>query len=133
MSARLFPDLSQLLALLLTALVGLLCIGLGLWTGTRRAEIALIAGWGVAALASLVLGTLTNIPLSAVAAVLGVAGAAGLLRWNLNRDRAEVATIGRVSLLALPLIAGSAGAVPIAWDDFSHWLPNLTYICLNNH
>ncbi len=133
MSARLFPDVSQLLALLLTALVGLLCIGLGGWTGTRRAEIALIAGWGVAALASLVFGTLTEIPLSAIAAVLGVAGAAGLLRWSLDRDRAEAASLGRVSLLALPLIAGSAGAVPIAWDDFSHWLPNLTYICINNH
>lgn len=133
MSAGLIPDLSQLMVLLLTALVGVLCIGLGSWTGARRAEVALIAGWGVAAFVSLVFGTLTSVPLSALAAVLGAGGAAGLLRSTLKRRSMEAATLGRASLLAVPLIAGSAGTVPIAWDDFSHWLPNLTYICINSH
>src|SRR3954447_1225883 len=133
MNATLIPSPAQLEVLLLTAIVAVLCIGIGLWTGARRAETALVAGWGVAALASIIVGTLTGVGLAWVMLALALAGSAGLARLALAPHRLQAAMLGRVVVLALPLIAGSAGVAPVAWDDFTHWLPNLTYLSLYNH
>ena len=40
---------------------------------------------------------------------------------------------GRVGLLALPLAAGIESMDATGWDDFSHWLPNLAYLCIHSH
>src|SRR5271157_1181239 len=137
MHPSLIPDVAQLTALISCVLVALLCIGLGVWTGARRAETALIAGWGVAGFATVVAGTLTSIGLSRVMAVLAVAGAFGLVRaaMRLRSRRAcfQIAELLHVVVLALPFAAGIAGVEVVGWDDFSHWLPNLTYLCVHDH
>ncbi len=137
MNPSLIPDLAQLTALIGSVIVALLCIGVGVWTGARRAETALIAGWGVAGFATVVAGTLTSIGLSVVMMVLAVAGALGLVRAGM-RSRSERADFQfgpllRVAVLALPFAAGIAGVETVGWDDFTHWLPNLAYLCVHDH
>ncbi|HET6606232.1 MAG TPA: hypothetical protein VFG62_06165 [Rhodopila sp.] len=141
MLAAILPDTTQLALVAATAFVAALCAGLGHWIGVRRVEIALLAGWGVAGLATVVVGTLTSLPLTPVLAGLGLAGITGLVHaaplrlgpLRLVRTGAEPSLFGRIVLLALPLFAVTASMQTTAWDDFSHWLPNLAYLCAHDH
>jgi hypothetical protein len=137
MNPSLVPDIAQVAVLIGTAVVAMLCIGIGVWVGARRAETALIAGWGAAGLATVMAGTLTNIGLSLVMIALAAVGAGGLVRIAISVRRGtmlfQAGAMGCVAVLALPLVACSAGIETIGWDDFSHWLPNLTYLCMHDH
>jgi len=132
MLTPLVPDAPHLIVLAATFAVALLSIGIGTWLGARTTQTAFAAGWGAAGLATVAAGTLTHIPLSAVMAALGLAGALGLIRIIVSQAL-DIGLFGRVALLAIPLIAGAASADAIGWDDFSHWLPNLSYLCLHDH
>ena len=137
MTPVLWPDLAHLPDLLSVLVAALLAVGLGALAGARRAETALIAGWGVAALATVVVGTLTALPLAPVMEALGALGLGGLGWICVAAARGapvlRCAVAGRVLLLGLPLLAGIEGMVAAGWDDFSHWLPNLAYLCLTGH
>jgi hypothetical protein len=137
MEPSLFPDLAHLPAFIATCVVAVCCIGLGVWTGARRVETALIAGWGMACFVTVVAGTLTGIGLSWVMLGLAAAAVAGLARLAITMRHGtsllETSLAGKVALLALPLAACIEGIETIGWDDFSHWLPNLSYVCEHNH
>ncbi len=137
MSPSLLPDLAHLPVLAVLIAVALLCIGIGMWFGARSAETALIAGWGVAGAATVVVGTVTAIPMSWAMLLLGVIGIAGIGRMIAGALRAQpimqFGMAGRVGLLALPLAAGLESMDATGWDDFSHWLPNLAYLCIHSH
>jgi hypothetical protein len=138
MNASLVPNLPHVSVVASTMLVGLLCAGVGAWTGARRMEVALLAGWGISGLVIVAVGTLTPIRLSLVLAALFVVGLAGLVRMGITLTRGgpdppDVALLLRVFLLALPFFAGIAGMETIAWDDFDNWLPNLAYLCQHDH
>src|ERR1700722_8175552 len=79
MLAALLPDATQLSLVAATAVVAALCAGLGHWAGARRVETALLAGWGLAGLVTVVIGTLTSLPLTPVLVVLGLAGVTGVV------------------------------------------------------
>jgi len=137
MSPSLLPDLAHLPVLVVLVAVALVCIGIGAWVGARSAETALIAGWGVAGAATVVVGTLTAVPLPWVMLLLGGIGIAGIGRVIAATFSAQpVMQFGmaaRVGLLALPLAAGVESMDATGWDDFSHWLPNLAYLCIHSH
>jgi len=137
MTPSLWPDLAHLPALLCVLVVAALAIGLGSLAGARRAEAALIAGWGIAGGATIAIGTLSTARLGPVMLVLGVAGLGGLIRAGLSAARGAPSLrsdlFGRVLLLALPLLAGIESMSASGWDDFSHWLPNLAYLSLQGH
>lgn len=137
MTPSLWPDLVHLPAMLLVLGVAALTVGLGVVVGARRAETALIAGWGTASLATVAVGTLTALPLGPVLLVLGAAGVAGVVWIAVAAARGapvlRCATVGRVLLLALPLLICIEGMGASGWDDFSHWLPNLAYLCRYGH
>ncbi len=137
MSPSLLPDLVHLPVLAVLIAVALVCIGVGVWVGARSAETALVAGWGVAGAATVVVGTVTAVPLSWVMLVLGAIGIAGIGRTIAGTFRGhpvmQFGMAGRVGLLALPLAAGLESMDATGWDDFSHWLPNLAYLCIHSH
>ena len=80
MSPSLWPDLAHLPVWAVVVCIALVCIGIGSWVGARRAETALVAGWGVAGAATAIVGTLLMSGLGWVMLALGVAGVLGLFR-----------------------------------------------------
>src|ERR1700733_3056146 len=112
MNPSLVPDIAHMGVLIGTLVVAMLCIGIGVWVGARRAETALIAGWGAAGLATVMAGTLTNIGLSFVMIALAAVGAAGLVRLAISVRRGtmlfQAGAMGCVAVLTLPLVACSA-------------------------
>jgi hypothetical protein len=137
MNPSLLPDLAHLPVLAVLIAVALICIGIGAWVGARSAETALIAGWGVAGATTIVVATATAIPLSWVMLLLGGTGVAGI-GWMIAgavraRPVMQFGMAGRTCLLALPFAAGIESMDATGWDDFSHWLPNLAYLCIHSH
>jgi hypothetical protein len=137
MTPTLWPSLAHLPEMLLVFAVAALTVGLGALTGARRLEIAFIAGWGLAGLVTVVIGTLTPFSLSPVMLILGALGLCGLLLVGVTAATGTPVLrcgIGlRVLLLGLPLFVGIEGMVASGWDDFSHWLLNLDYLCRYGH
>ena len=133
MNPSLWPDLAHLPVWAVVACIAVLCIGIGSCVGARRAETALVAGWGVAGAATVVVGTLIMSGLGWVMLALAAAGLAGLFRIMIGGAPMRSAMFGRVVLLALPLAICVEGMDITGWDDFSHWLPNLTYLSLHGH
>ncbi|HLY89904.1 MAG TPA: hypothetical protein VKQ27_13060 [Acetobacteraceae bacterium] len=133
MNPSLWPDLTHLPVWAVVVCIAGLCIGIGSWVGARRAETALVAGWGVAGAATAVVGTLLMSGLGWVMLALAVAGLAGLVRIVIGSTTMRSAMLARVVLLALPLAICIEGMDITGWDDFSHWLPNLTYLSLHGH
>ena len=137
MQPSLLPDLAHLPVTLSVFGVGLLAIGLGALAGARRAETALVAGWGIAAFVTVFAGTSLRLPLQPVMLLLGVAGLGGLGWAAVSHVRGtpllDCGMAGRVVLLSIPLLLLTEGTETVGWDDFSHWLPNLAYICQHGH
>ncbi len=137
MQPSLLPDLAHLPVTLSVFGVALLAIGLGVLAGARRVETALVSGWGIAACVTVLAGTLVPLPLEPVMLLLGGAGLAGL-GWAVvsgarGTSALDWSMAGRVLLLAIPLLLLTEGAETVGWDDFSHWLPNLAYLCQHGH
>lgn len=130
----LLPDGSHLISSLGVGLAGLACVGLGFLVGARRPASAFVAGWGVCGLTTVILGTIASVPLDIVVAGLGIVGVAGLVRAGIVgfEDRALVSE-GRLFLLSIPLLLLVAAMSPSQFDEFSHWLPNLAYLCAHDH
>ena len=97
--------------------------------GARCApESALIAGWGVCAFLLTAWGLATTASLYAPALVLLALGliALALPRWRLGAE--EWRALGRVAVLALPLLALMASAWPSLPDTWLNLLPNAAYL-----
>jgi len=109
----LLPDLGHLPEMFSTFVVALLAIGLGGLAGARRAETALVAGWGVAAFVTILAGTLTRVPLEAVMLLLGAAGLLGIVLLVRSAvrgvPRLQCSMLGRTLLLASPLLVLTEG------------------------
>jgi hypothetical protein len=137
MLPSLLPNYSHFSSFAAGLFTAVISIGIGRIMGLRRAEIALVGGWGVAAIATVFFGTLTNLSLSIIMAALGVAGCCGVLveaiRIPRGRGRLEYRQLLQVFILGIPLLFFLEGMNSVGWDDFSHWLPNLTYLCQHGH
>jgi hypothetical protein len=129
----LLPTADNLLVLLAVLGVAAACSGLGVWAGARRPSHALVAGWGVVGCVTVVVGTLTPIPLHWVLAVLALVGIAGLARGvRIGFDAGALAFEARVLALLVPLLLLVAGMEPTQFDEFSHWLPNVAHLVLHD-
>lgn len=137
MQPSLLPDLAHLPGTLSVFGIALLAIGLGALAGARRVESALVCGWGIAAFVTVLAGALLRVPLEPAMLLLGGAGLAGLGWATVSGARGKPvldwSMAGRVLLLAIPLLVLTEGADTSGWDDFSHWLPNLAYLCRYGH
>lgn len=148
--ASYLPDLMHLAILALLLLVAAVCAGLGALAGARQWETAVVAGWGVATGAATVAATLARAGLPVVMAGLLAAGLLGLglvvrsavrpgtgaaLDGGTALDRMVLdgGMAWRVLVLAAPLLAVLAPMDAAGWDDLSHWLPNLAYLCEYGH
>ncbi len=137
MQPSLLPDLAHLPVTLSVFGVALLAIGLGALAGARRAETALVSGWGIAAFVTVLAGTFLRLPLPPVMVLLCLAGLGGL-GWAIvsgarGEQVLEWGMAGRVAVLAVPLLLLTEGAETVGWDDFAQWLPNLAYLCQHGH
>jgi hypothetical protein len=133
----LWPTLAPLPAFIRLLGVAAMTTGLGTLAGARRIETALVAGWGLAGLATLIAGTLGATDLTPLMLLLGACGLGGLARAIAPALRGAPilhgATARRVLLLGALFLLCAEPMVASGWDDFSHWLPNLAYLCRYRH
>ena len=119
--------------LIALAQIGLAFLALGLVgriAGSPRAEFETdaMAGWGVLSILLTLWGTTTSLSLRLPA--LGFLAAAALvLAWpRLRRTRSAWAEVGRLLVLALPILAIMATIQPSQSDIFMNLLPNAAYL-----
>lgn len=120
---------NQVIAAFATYLVAFLAISLGALIGARRPAVALAAGWGLAVMALVIFGTLTDYGLSSI--LVGLAGLSlcGLFRWR----RLDWHAALPVLVLGLPYLAIAASLTPAGYDEYAHWLPNILYLERYDH
>ena len=123
------PDLTQWITLLATSIVALACLSLGAMFGARRPGVALVAGWGLGCLVMTVCATLFGIAFTPILQVLAGLALCGGLRWR----RLDWSMVGPVLLLGLPYLLIATSITPAGYDEYAHWLPNLSYIVRYDH
>jgi len=128
--ALLIPSAFDLAGWACVAFAALAFMGLGRLVSNGRAapEIALVAGWGAAALVLTLWGVATPLSLRVPGWILVALGLAGLIASRSRLSRGEWRGIGRILLLALPLLAVMASARPSQPDTFLNLLPNAAYL-----
>jgi len=116
-----------LAAVAASALV-LLLLGRALLGPRATPEVAVIAGWGLVSLVLTLWGVMTpqTMRIPAVGLVAMAATAGFLPRGHLAA--ADLTAIGRLSVLALPLLAVMAASYPTQPDTFTSQLPNAAYL-----
>jgi hypothetical protein len=104
--------------------------GLGrLVTAGRAApESSLLAGWGIAALVLTFWGIVTPTSLRVPAIALLLLGCGAALWPPLRLEREDWRALGRVAVLALPLLVIMASARPSLPDTWLNLLPNAAYL-----
>ncbi len=105
--------------------------GLGRLSGAARPETALVAGWGVAALVLTLWGVVTFRQACAgpdMASSFSGIAVPRRCRAALGLHGPEWRSLGRVAVLALPLVAVLASARPSGPDTFLNILPNAAYL-----
>lgn len=137
------PDavhLGQLAALILVA-VGFVLIGASLRVVVSRGrtgdggliEADLLVGWGAVVGLFVLVGSLTDIAFTAVAAAVAIwAVAGGAWAWRQGALAGHGVWLKMLALL-IPLLLITATLTPSENDDFSQWLPNLRYLLLVDH
>jgi len=124
------PTALQAEGLLAVFAAGLVMVMLGrLILGSHALpEIALIAGWGAVSLVLTLWGASTQETMRIPAAALvGVAAVGGFVpRGRLAEP--DLIALGRLLLIAVPLIAVFAAAFPSGPDTFTNQLPNTAYL-----
>ena len=91
-------------------------------------EIGLIAGWGAVSLVLTLWGASTPENMRIPAAVLVGIAAIGALTPRARLAGPDLVAIGRLLLVAVPLIAVLAAAYPSGPDTFTNQLPNAAYL-----
>jgi hypothetical protein len=110
------------------ASLGFIGFGRLMLRGRASPEGALVAGWGAAALALTLWGVTTPASLRFPAIALAFAALAGLLLPHSRLRLAEWRSVGRLVVLALPLLLVMASARPSLPDTFLNLLPNAAYL-----
>ncbi len=106
----------------------LLGVGRLLSRGRAAPETALLAGWGAASLVLTMVGVTSELSLRWPGVVLAALGGVGLLLPASRLRLPEARSIGRLVVLALPLLAVLASAKPSLPDTFLNLLPNAAYL-----
>jgi hypothetical protein len=112
----------------LFASVALLGFGRLLTLGRAAPEMALVAGWGGAALALTAWGIVTPAAMRWPATAVALLGLLALLLPRIRLDAGAWRGIGRIVILAVPLLAVMASARPSLPDTFLNLLPNAAYL-----
>lgn len=130
MIALLIPSAFDLAGWAGVGFAALVFMGLGRLVSAGRAapEIALVAGWGAAALVLTLWGVATPLSMRVPGWILAALGLWGLIAPRSRLARGEWRGIGRILLLALPLLAVMASARPSQPDTFLNLLPNAAYL-----
>jgi hypothetical protein len=128
--ALLLPSWLDLAGWAGVAFASLTMIGIGRWATVGRAlpESALLAGWGVCVLVLTAWGLATTASLRIPAIALMTLGLVAQFWPLLRLGRAEWRAIGRVVVLALPLLIVMASARPSLPDTWLNLLPNAAYL-----
>ncbi len=103
-------------------------IGGAVTRGTVPIEMRLLVGWGIACLVLTVWGMTMPLSLRLPAWALVAVGCASLLRPTLRPGAADLAALGRLVLLSLPLLAIIVSVRPSLPDTFLNLLPNAAYL-----
>ena len=128
--AQFLPGLSDVagLAAVFAVAAALILVG-GVLTGGRGApEVNLMVGWGGAAMLFTLWGVASPISMRWLASLVLVVAAAGLGFARLRPRRADLVALGRVLVLAAPLVLVLAGKQASQVDTFTHWLANAVYL-----
>src|SRR5690242_704021 len=96
--------------------------------GRAAPEMALVAGWGGAALVLTAWGVVTPAAMRWPALAVAVLGLLALLLRPTRLDATAWRGVGRVALVALPLVAVMASARPSLPDTYLNLLPNAAYL-----
>ncbi len=130
MIAPLIPSAFDLAGWAGVGFAALAFMGLGRLVSAGRSapEIALVAGWGAAALVLTLWGVATPLSMRIPGWILAALGLAGLIAPRSRLTWGEWRGIGRILLLALPLLAVMASARPSQPDTFLNLLPNAAYL-----
>jgi hypothetical protein len=115
-------------ACVILAVLALTGVGRLFGGGAARLEVALVAGWGAAALVLTLWGVATQASLRGPGYALIVLGLAALRLPRLGLRGPEWRSLGRVAVLAVPLLAVMASARPSGPDTFLNILPNAAYL-----
>ena len=91
-------------------------------------EVALIAGWGAVSLVLTLWGVSTQETMRIPAAILVGLAAVGTVLPRGRLAEPDLIAIGRLMLVAVPLIAVLAAAWPSGPDTFTNQLPNAAYL-----
>lgn len=122
-------DCNHFLVALLTGLVALLCTALGAAFGAKRPALALVCGWGCATITLTLFGTLTPIRLDWVMAALALIS----LIMSRHLLKLDWRYAWPVVALGLPYLFIASLIMPVGFDEYSHWLPNILYLDRYNH
>lgn len=122
-------DIPYYFAATMTLLVALACTSLGALAGARRPAVALVSGWGIAALTLTAAGTLTPLRLDLVLIALGLLALAGSIRLPKLDWRYTLPVL----CLGAPYLLIATRIMPSGFDEYSHWLPNILYLDRYNH
>jgi hypothetical protein len=124
------PTTLQAEGLLAVFAAGLVMVMLGrLILGSHAlAEIALIAGWGAVSLVLTLWGASTQESMRIPAAALVGVAAIGAFVPRGRLAEPDLIALGRLLLIAVPLIAVLAAAFPSGPDTFTNQLPNAAYL-----
>jgi hypothetical protein len=124
------PDTTQAVGLIAVFATGLIMIVLGRLMLGRRIlpEVALIAGWGLVSLVLTLWGVQTTQSMAIPAVLLVTLGCAAALFPRGRLGPEDLTSIGRLLLIALPLIMVFAAAYPSQPDTFTNQLPNAAYL-----
>jgi len=128
--ALLLPSWLDLAGWFEIVVASLIMIGLGRTAikGHAPPESELLAGWGICALVFTGWGIATPISLRLPGILLATVGIAAHFPSGGRRSPAEWRTLGRVAVLALPLLAIMASARPSLPDTWLNLLPNAAYL-----
>jgi hypothetical protein len=125
-----FPDLANIIAVIITWAIGviLLLIGTAIGGGDADPEYRIGAGWGALCVVLTLWGVFVPVSLRvpAVAVVVMALVAQCLPGRRLQRD--DWVALGRLTLVTLPLWAVMAGVRPSQVDTFLNLLPNADYL-----
>jgi hypothetical protein len=91
-------------------------------------ELALISGWGAFALVLTLWGVYTPLSMAIPAIGLIAVAAFAALTERGRLGEADLTAIGRLLVLALPLLAVMAASLPSGPDTFTNQLPNAAYL-----
>lgn len=130
MTALLLPSFADLAGWAGVAFATVVFIGLGrgLTRGAAAAEIALIAGWGVACLVLTAWGVATPVSLRYPAFALAFVGIMGVSLPGIGLRATDWRALARVLVLSAPLLAVMASARLSQPDTFLNLVPNAAYL-----